>query len=121
RDTVRRPIERFHFENVTIFRPNVKAASHAAIRADCLRTADAQLPHVRLGFRELQNRAIARLRLDALHYIDHAAQRRLWQGREECIVAGRSGRRGSYDPLRRAWNDTESADVRCPAIFPCCE
>src|SRR5882724_5793515 len=38
---------------------------------------------MRLGVRELQNRSIARLRLDALYHIDHAAQRRLWQGREK--------------------------------------
>jgi len=36
-------------------------------------------------------------------------------GRKECIVAGRSGRRDSNDPLRKAWNEMESADVRCPA------
>src|SRR6266850_2408504 len=86
-DAIRWSIQGLNLQNVAIFRPNVKAASYTAIRADCFRPADAQLPHVGFGFRELQNRSIARLRLDALNHIDHAAQRCLWERREKSRMA----------------------------------
>src|SRR5215510_3648141 len=86
RDAIRRPFERFYLKKVTIFRPNIEAASDTTIRANCFGTTDARIAHVRLGFRQLQNRSIARLRLDALYNVDHAAQGRLWKRSEKACV-----------------------------------
>src|SRR6266436_156980 len=76
-DAIRWPLQSFNLQNVAIFRPNIETASDAAICADSLGAADALLSHARFGFGELQNRSVARIWFDALHYIDHAAQRGL--------------------------------------------
>src|ERR1700730_7838674 len=67
------------FENVAILRPDVEAASHAAIRANRFRLADAVLPHSLLRLAYLEYGAIANLGFNALDHVDHAAQSRLFQ------------------------------------------
>ena len=65
---------RRHFENVPIFRPDVEAASHAAIRADRLRFPDAVFPHRLFRLGDLKNSAVARLWFNTLDYLDHAGE-----------------------------------------------
>src|SRR5258707_13019967 len=64
-------------KDVTIFRPDVEAASHAAICANRFGFAYAVLPHGLFRFRDLKNCSVARLGANALDYLDHALERRL--------------------------------------------
>jgi len=64
-------------KDVTIFRPDVEAASHAAVRANRFGFAYAVLPHGLFRFRDLKNCSVARLGFNALDYLDHALERRL--------------------------------------------
>src|SRR4030088_527511 len=52
---------RRHFENVAIFRPDIEAATHAAISAHCFGLADAVLSHRLFRFRDLKNASVAGL------------------------------------------------------------
>ena len=52
-NAVRRAVRGFHFQNVAIPRPDIEAASHAAIGAHRLGALDARLAHLRFHFRKL--------------------------------------------------------------------
>ena len=62
---------------MTIFRPDIEAAADAAIGADGLGLPGARLAHVRFHFGELENGAVAHLRLNVFHHIDHPVERGL--------------------------------------------
>src|SRR5579864_4795880 len=72
---------------MAIFRPDVEAASHSAVRANSLRFADAVLPHCLFGLGDLKYRSIAGLRLNAFDHLDHAAQSRLLQRGKETSMS----------------------------------
>src|SRR5437879_6503983 len=74
-DPVRRTVRGLDLQNVAVLRPHVEAAADAAIRADRLRAADARLAHRSFSLRDLENRSIADLGLDALHHVDHPIER----------------------------------------------
>ena len=80
---IRWPVLRRYLEDVAIFRPDVEAASHAAVRANCFCLANAVLPHCLFRLGNLKNRSIARLRFNALDHVDHAGERGFPEGGEK--------------------------------------
>src|SRR5882762_3532708 len=77
RNAIRRTMLRRDLKDVTIFGPDVEAASHAAICANRFGFAYAVLPHGLFRFRDLKNCSVARLGFNALDYLDHALEHRL--------------------------------------------
>src|SRR5258708_33851793 len=77
RNAIRRTMLRRDLKDVTIFGPDVEAASHAAVRANRFGFAQAVLPQGRFRFRDLKNCSVARLGFNALDYLDHALERTL--------------------------------------------
>ena len=68
------PSDGLHLQDVPALGPNIETASDAAIGADGLGLAGARFAHGRFGFGDLQDRAVAGVRLDALDDVDHAVR-----------------------------------------------
>src|SRR6202022_1406837 len=71
-DAVGRTFGRLYLQDVSVFGPNIEAATDAAISADGLGSADSRFTHGRFRLRNLQDCSIARVRLNPLDDIDHA-------------------------------------------------
>ena len=80
-------VGRLDFQDVAIFRPNIKGASHAAVRADGLGAANARGAHRRLSLGNLQDGGHPRLAFHALDHVDHAVERVLVEAGKEARVS----------------------------------
>src|SRR5882757_5827221 len=64
-------MKRFDLEDLAVFCPDVIAASHTAVGADCLCLLDTVFAHLSLGLRDLHDGSVPHLRLDSLDDVDH--------------------------------------------------
>src|SRR6202044_3419737 len=91
------------FKDLTTFGADVERADHSAVGAHGFRPLNLRFAHVGFNFRELHDRAITHLRLDAFDDVDHAFQRIDGQPGK---VAGLAEQRLLHERIARAHGDT---------------